>query len=225
MSKVFFQIGTNNGNDNFNQLCRTNNPDMIILVEPNPKHIASIQKLYSSFSNVHIINKAIFYTNDEEVKLYIPAKDGIYGQSSVQPGRTSGNSTYTDGHFSLLPMNDWGEKQNLCSFTAQSITFDAICDSLSITNIQYLQIDTEGFDSEIIKMINFDKYNIECIRYEKWGFDEECFTKHIDSNKSNPQELGKAGMEIVKQKLLKYNYTSRDIKDRDGNDIIATKSH
>jgi FkbM family methyltransferase len=213
--KVFFQIGTNNGNDQFRQICIQNKPDMIVLVEANSKHLNSIKDNYKDLLNVHIINKAIYYKDNDEVELFIPAKDGIYGE----PGENK--HTYTDGQFSLLPMNDWGDKKNMCSFKAQTITFDTICEQLNIKNIEYLQIDTEGFDSEIIKMIDLDKYNIKNIRYEKWGFPIERFTKY--NNNENINEYGVEGMKLIEQKLLKYNYQLRDINDRDGNDIIATK--
>jgi FkbM family methyltransferase len=224
MKTVFFQIGTNNGNDNFNQLCKVNKPDCIVLVEPNPAHISNIEKMYRNFTNVHIINRAIFYEDDQEVELFIPAKDGIYGQPGVQPNRKNGNLVYSDGQFSLLPMNDWGEKNNMCSFKASTITFNTICNNLNITDIQYLQIDTEGFDSEIIKMIDLDKINIQQIRYEKWNFDNSCFTEHTKFDKTDTTQLGSAGMDIVKNKLIQHNYILKDIKDRFGNDIMATKN-
>ena len=102
---------------------------------------------------------------------------------------------------------------------AKTITFDTICKKFNITNIDYLQIDTEGFDSEIISMINLNKYNIKKIRYEKWGFDKERFTKHND----NTKKLGKEGMKMVEEKLLKHGYVLNSIHDRYGNDIIAIK--
>lgn len=45
-------------------------------------------------------------------------------------------------------------------------------------DIVILQIDTEGFDTEIIKMIDLSKYTINRIRFEKWGFKTECFTDY-----------------------------------------------
>ena len=223
--KVFFQIGTNDGNDNFHDMCVSEKPDMIVLVEANTKHIPTIEKNYENIKNVHIINKAIYYNDNEMVELFLPAKDGVYGQRAVQPDRKQGNHLYTDGQFSLLPMNDWGEKTNMCIFKAQTITFDSICDNLGITDIEYLQIDTEGFDSEIIKMIDLDKFNIKKIRYEKWNFDTKCFTKHnTNDTMLKIDNLGINGMNMVVDKLNKYNYILRDIHDSDGNDIIATKN-
>ena len=34
---------------------------------------------------------------------------------------------YRHSHFSLLPMNDWGDKKNMEKIIAKSITFDEIC--------------------------------------------------------------------------------------------------
>jgi len=59
----------------------------------------------------------------------------------------------------------------MVKITANSIRFDTLCSILNISEIDYLQIDTEGFDSEIIDMIDFNTYTIHQLRYEAWGFD------------------------------------------------------
>ena len=212
MSKVFFQIGTNNGNDQFRSLVLKHMPDCIILVEPNENLIHEIKQNYSGIQNVYIYNNAIYYNNDEMLELYIPAKNGIMGT------RADNNITYGDGHFSLLPMNDWGSKSDMVKIQTKSITFDKICSIHGITNIEYLQIDTEGFDTEIIKMIDLSKYKINRIRFEKWGFKTECFTEY---HKEKANELGENGMTTAIKKLIQYNYEINDIEDADGNDIMA----
>jgi FkbM family methyltransferase len=212
MHRVFFQIGTNNGNDLFRELVIKENPDMVILVEPNEFLIDDIKKNYSNIKNVYIYNNAIYYDDDQIIELYIPAKNGIMGT------RADNGITYDDGHFTLLPMNDWGSKNDMVKISSTGITFDKICSIHGITNIDYLQIDTEGFDSEIIKMIDLSKYKINKIRFEKWGFKPECFT---DYNKDKANELGINGMNNAINKLKEHNYIINDIHDKDGNDIIA----
>jgi FkbM family methyltransferase len=213
MSTVFFQIGTNDGNDMFRELVIKNKPDCVILVEPNKDLIDEIRKNYNNIKNVYIYNNAVYYNNDEMVELCIPAKNGIMGTSA-----DNGHS-YSNAHFSLLPMNDWGNKNDMAKITAKGITFDKICSNHNITNIEYLQIDTEGFDTEIIKMIDLSKYKINKIRFEKWGFQTDCFTKF---NNEIAHELGINGMNNAIDKLKRYNYTLYEIRDSDGNDIIAT---
>jgi len=213
MEKIYFQIGVNDGNDKFKTKCLTDKPTKIILVEPNPLHEKSIKNNYKDFSNVYIFINAIYYNDDENVQLQIPAKYGIFGN----PGEN--NIIYNHSHLSLIPMNDWGNEENMFKVTAKSIKFDTICKKLNIDTIDYLQIDTEGFDYEIIKMIDLDKINIKELRYEKWNFDSSEFTNNFGSN----NEFGKTGMEIAKKKLEKYGYKLTDLKDESGEDIIATK--
>jgi FkbM family methyltransferase len=214
MTKVYFQIGTNNGNDRFRDLVLQNKPDLVILVEPNLNLLDEIKRNYNFTKNVYIYNNAVYYTNDEDITLYIPSKNGVWG------ARADNGLVYGDGHFSLVPMNDWGDKNDMVKISTKSITFDEICRRHNITNIEYLQIDTEGFDSEIIKMIDLTKYNIAQIRFEKWTFNPQCFTNY-NSDKSN--ELGMNGMTNSIIKLKQHNYQLRDISDVDGNDIIATR--
>ena len=208
---VFFQIGTNNGNDLFKKLVIQHKPDIVILVEPNGDLINQIKENYKNIKGVFIFNNAVYYNSNETVELYIPSKNGILGNIADNGIR------YHDVHFSLLPMNDWGKKEDMVKISAKTITFDDICKIHNITLIDYLQIDTEGFDSEIIKMIDFSKYTINKIRFEKWNFKPECFTDHTKI----ANELGSNGLDLVINKL-KGMYTLTDINDSDGYDIIAT---
>lgn len=212
MTNVFFQIGTNNGNDLFRELVKKTNPYVVILVEPNEKLINIIKENYSGIKNVYIYNNAIYYNDDEILELYIPSKNGVMGNCA------DNGIVYDDAHFSLIPMNDWGNKDDMVKITSKSITFDTICKIHGITDISYLQIDTEGFDSEIIKMIDLYKYKIHKIRFEKWSFESDCFT---DYHKKS-DDLGINGLNNSINKLIKHNYKITDINDIDGNDILAT---
>ena len=111
MDIVYFQIGTNMGNDLFREMVIKHKPDLVILVEPNKNLVNNIKRNYNNIENVHIYNNAIYYNNDEEVELVIPAKNG-----------------YTTAHFSLIPMNDWGDKKDMVKISSKSITFDKICE-------------------------------------------------------------------------------------------------
>jgi FkbM family methyltransferase len=212
--KVYVQIGTNNGNDLFRQKVLNEKPDMVVLVEPLPFLIPEIQQNYSGIQNVVIINKAIHYENNKKINLYKPCIGKIDGNISEN------GIIYGDGNYSLLPMNDWGSKENMKEVEATTINFNTLCDDLYINSIEYLQIDTEGFDTEIIKMIDFSRININIIRYEKWGFNTDCFTRHNDENAA---QLGKQGMMDVEIKLRSLGYSLQDIRDSDGDDILATK--
>ena len=74
---------------------------------------------------------------------------------------------------------------------SNSITFERLCEELNVKNIDFLQIDTEGFDSEIIKSINLKEIDISVIRYEKWFFGPQSFTRYHNENK---EKYGLNGM-------------------------------
>ena len=212
--KVYVQIGTNDGNDLFRSKVLKDRPDLVILVEPNAALKPLIEKNYKGIPNVHIYNKAVHYTNDATVELYIPAKNAVYGTTA------DNNITYSHQHFSLFPMNNWGSKNDMVKISAQTVTFDELCRLHTISQIHYLQIDTEGFDSEIIKMIDFTKYQIQQLRFEIWNFEAASFTQHHTTEVAST--LGINGLHAAIQKLQQHKYTLTKIHDRDGNDVLAT---
>lgn len=196
--EIYFQIGTWKGNDNFLKIVKEKIPTMVIIVEPNSSLIDEIKSNYDDIDNYYIYNNAVYYTNEEDVGLYIGALNNIYGIQSPN------GITYCDAHYSLVPMNDWGSKEHLIRMGAKSITFDEICQRHSIKEIEYLEMGTNGFDSEIINMIDFGKYKIKKILFENWNFNPECFKDH---NEDKWERLGKIGTKNAIDKLKASNYT------------------
>ena len=172
-NKILVQIGTNNGKDEFNNICKDSNPLKIILVEPNSLLNSEILANYNGVNNVFIENVAIMEANRGTVNLVIPA--AIRGRKSIN------GIKYKSSHFSLLPMDDWGNK--FVMLEAPSMSFNELCAKYSINNIHYLQIDTEGYDVEIIKTIDFEKISIDIICYERWDFGEDAFKRYGDKAK------------------------------------------
>jgi FkbM family methyltransferase len=214
--RVFFQIGTNDGNDEFLKRVKDGKPDMVILVEPNEQKLPEIKENYKGIPNVHIYMNAIYYRSGEEVELVVPAKNGEVGT------RADNGIVYLDVHFSLLPMNDWGEKSDMVKIKAKTITFDDICKNHNITHIEFLQIDTEGFDSEIIQMIDFETYKIDHLIFENWSFASDCFTRY---HSEKADSLGLSGQLKAIKKLQTYKYKIIEFKDEEGGrNFLATLS-
>jgi FkbM family methyltransferase len=212
--RIYIQIGTNDGNDLFRQMCmHSPRPTHIILIEPNTSLIPSIRHNYEGIDNVTIVNKAIYHTSGLHVELCIPAHQGRYGSQA------SNGCVYTHVNFSLVPMNDWGNTTDMVKIMAETITFDQLCSDYDMTEIEYLQIDTEGYDSEIIRMLDLSKYSIKRIRYEQWGFNPKEFSRLGEV----ASRLGSAGMDFVKDKLENAGYTLSPLCDSDGNDMLAVK--
>jgi FkbM family methyltransferase len=213
-NKVFVQIGTNNGQDTFNKVVKYSSPSKIILVEPNKEFNALINESYSSISNVFIENVAITDKSDELVKLVIPKKIIPFRKGHVKGKKTVNNVAYLDVNFTLLPMDDWGTEFE--SVEAKSMTFNDLCKKHNLTDIHLLMIDTEGYDCEIIKSIDFSKVKIDIIQYEKWNFPVSNFTRHGKKGK----QYGIAGMKYVAKILKKQGYKFEE----DEWNIIAIKN-
>lgn len=204
-NKVFVQIGTNDGFDEFNSIVRQYEPSLVILVEPNKLLNDRINYHYQGVNNYHIENLAITEENKGVVNLVMP-KD--------MPGynRSVNGIHYEDKGYSLLPMNDWGN--DFVTISAESMTFNDLCEKYGINDIHYLQIDTEGYDYEIIKAIYFNKVNIDIIKYENWGFDINCFTRH-----EKFEQYGINGLNTVTELLTNLGYELEKLSD----DTLAVK--
>jgi len=189
---VYIQIGTNHGNDDFRKRVFENNPDLVILVEPNKDLRESIKRSYKPLRSASIIRSvAITDRTGDIVKLHIP---------KLTNGVAENGYGYNTGNFSILPMDDWGE--DLTTIEAETLSFSDLCDMYGITDIDYLCIDTEGYDAEIIKTIDFSKYHIKELEYEFWGFGTDCYSRHGDK----APFYGISGMIEVEKLLVKLGY-------------------
>jgi len=206
-NKVMIQIGTNNGADEFNAMVKSSNPSKVILVEPNKSLNDKIIKNYTGIANVTIENVAITNKNEGIVKLVIP-KNII-----TSTGKHYQGINYIDVHYSLLPMDDWGNDFN--EIKAISMTFNELCKKYEITDIGYLQIDTEGYDVEIIKSIDFTNIHIDIVKYEDWSFPVENFTRYGDKAK----HYGINGMKEIDYLLTGLGY----VITKEKSDYIAVK--
>jgi FkbM family methyltransferase len=204
-NKVFVQIGTNNGNDEFNKFVRQYNPSKVILIEPNSKLNQQIELNYNGIE-VLIENYAITDTTKKE-KVKIVKPKNIYN------GRAKNGFYYSDAGYSLIPMDDWGDE--LDELEVPSISLNDLMKKHNVINIHYLQIDTEGYDSEIIKSIDFTTLNIDILKYENWIFSEDSFKRHGDDKKL----YGINGMDNAEKLLKDLGY----ILTTDNIDTVATK--
>ena len=195
-NKVWVQIGVKDGNDEFRDLVRKYCPSKIILVEPNKELLENIKNSYKGINNAVIVTLAITADEKDVVNLYRPA-------------RVINGIEYDPGKFSLIPMDDWGN--DFITMAVDSCTFNELCDFFGVSDINFLQIDTEGYDSEIIRSIDFDRIKIDVLKYEVWNHDSTCYKRH------GKNEYGKTGIEIVNKMLEKKGYKFQKV----AHDMIA----
>jgi FkbM family methyltransferase len=129
--------------------------DNIYLVEANKKNIFLLKKCWENFENVHIFNLAIAKNEHYEGrnKLY-------YSEESAPHYQTC--STDIEHVKKFHP-----EGCHIKSFTVESISLNKFIDrNIKTKNIDYLSIDLEGIDYDVIMNLNLAKYDIKNISIE-----------------------------------------------------------
>lgn len=165
---IVVQIGTNNGNDHVREFCLKNKPSKIILVEPFSIHYDEIKKNYNEIENVIIEMIAISPNNEKLATLFYSVMDGPVRGPNCSYQVTSMVADH-------LLKHDY-ELSDLRPFTCEAMTINELFIKHNLNKIDYLFLDIEGIDFEILEMINFSKFDIKNIQIE---------ILHIDRNKLN----------------------------------------
>lgn len=193
--KTFVQIGVFDGVDDFRQRVKDVKPDRVFLIEPNKDIIPVIEQNYKDIVGmgiqVIIENVAITDGKTSTTSLFLP--------KSIDNGRAQNGVYYANSNFSILPMDDWGT--NLIEIKSECISFNEFCFKWGIYHIDFLMIDTEGFDYIIINSIDFNQVVIKSIQYEKWPFGTNCFKRH-----GYNELFGEKGMVHTKKFLEDMGY-------------------
>ena len=153
--KNYIQIGSNIGNDLFQHMISQSTEKLnVILIEPNIDFLSDLSKNYNRLKEIHDINILPYGISLADEKIF---NMYIYPES---------------GHASLINRRT----HPLKPITTKKIittTFNSLCEQLSITNIELLFIDTEGFDYEILNSIDLSKIDINNIIFEYWAHEDD----------------------------------------------------
>lgn len=155
------QIGTNRANDDLSRylLSKHQSLGMAIFVEANPIHIEDIKNCYKQYPNIIIENIAIKKPDvaDNSLTMYYSTKDG--------PGYeiTSCDYDHVKKHVDLYQHLHGGEIQ---SFNIPCITLEQLFEKYNIHKLDWLLLDVEGIDADLILSFNWKKYDIKRIDFE-----------------------------------------------------------
>ncbi|WP_339698766.1 FkbM family methyltransferase [Algoriphagus aquimarinus] len=156
----FIQIGGNDGvsfDFLYSEVIKRDSYGLI--VEPSPKYFKELENNYIDFKNIFLLKKAIFKSNSI-VKLYEVNSNGL----KKIPDWGKGVGSIDKKNLTKNELSD----DDIDVIEVEGITFMDMLDNYpEFTSVNYLQIDTEGFDFEILKLIDFSKFQCDFIRYEK----------------------------------------------------------
>jgi len=151
--RTYIQIGANVGLDDFQKRLESLDERTVVhLIEANPNLIPTLKSNYSSLSETH------------EIHIHCL---GI----SIEEGKTTLNFYTDSGLSSLLHRNSYNHIQS--SIEIDCVTFDAFCAANDIVQIEYLTVDCEGMDYEILNSIDIDKIDIAEISFEVWPYEND----------------------------------------------------
>jgi len=147
----FIQIGAHVGNDEAFDIIKNYNIELGILIEPLPQLIPKLQEAYNHISNIIIENKAIAVDSSDSISFYVDTKDPITELSSMNKQ-----------HLLEHRVNE----QDIEEIKVQAETLESILDRYNIVELDYLFIDTEGFDCDILNSFDMSRYKIHNIIFE-----------------------------------------------------------
>lgn len=172
------QIGTNNGNDHVLQLCKRIKPSFVLLVEPFPIHVKSIEVNYIGIPHI-LETVAITCDSSSETELYYHLLDGPVGH----PNHKFDVASTIQDHLVKHEYN----KSELQKITVPALSINDLLKKHNLTRIDYLFIDAEGIDFDILKSLDM-QVHIEHIQIEHLHLDKEELYSFMNSSGYRPLE-------------------------------------
>lgn len=199
------QIGANKGDDELAKHIKKNYDklDFALFVEANPLHIEDLKKCYAGYENVFIENiavKPLSYERDT-LKLY------YYEDDAPLYAVTSCVKSHIEKHYGYFNYSE----DKLHQFEVPALTIDELFLKYNIQELDWLLLDVEGIDAELLLDTDWSKYNIQRIEYEKL---------HLGENK-NPIENIFKELGYVKTTSL-HHYDDAWIKSNGENKMNIT---
>jgi FkbM family methyltransferase len=147
----FLQIGVHVGNDEAFEIIKDHDIEMGILVEPLPHLIPYIKENYKDIKNIIIENKAIATNNTTEISFFYDTNDPITELSSMKKEHLLEHKI---------------KEEDIKEIKVETETLNSMMDRYGITELDYLFVDTEGFDYDILISFDMSKYKIKNIIFE-----------------------------------------------------------
>jgi len=149
------QIGSNNGNDPLYRYLQPYKSEIetLILVEPFKIHLDDLRECYKDFESVIIENVAVKTKSIPEEELTIHYYEGdapTYHVASIYP-------EHIYKHYGVVPLN---------SFTIPCVTIEEILNKHNLKEFDWLLIDVEGLDAELVLNFDWSSYKIKRVDVE-----------------------------------------------------------
>jgi FkbM family methyltransferase len=143
-----------------------------ILVEPVPHIFRKLVRNYDGFARLILENVAIAAEDGELPFYYLSEPDA--GEEARLPDWYDGIGSFSRDtlltHTKDIP--DLAER--LVTEKVPTLTFDSLCARHGVSEVDLLIVDTEGYDWEIVKSIDFARWRPQLVIYEHFHLSPEA---------------------------------------------------
>lgn len=148
-----------------------------VMVEPVPYVFRRLEQNYGNYERVRLVNAAIAEQDGVRSFYYLPESDDP-GLWEWYHALGSFREDVVRKHVNLIPDID----QRIERTEVRALSFDSLCEGAGLRHVDLIQIDTEGYDWEVIKGIDLDRYQPVLLMFEHLHLDErdkaDCY-RHL----------------------------------------------
>ena len=160
----FVQIGANDG-VKFDYLYEfvTFHQCKGLVVEPLKQYFSELEKNYRTFPDIKPVNVAIHKSDKEALVYHVdPSKLHLYSKNAA------GIGSFNPEHHKQIGV----KTTDVITESVPCMHLMELIQSEEFADIDLLQVDVEGYDAEVIKMLNFDQAKPNIIKYEHESLDK-----------------------------------------------------
>ena len=175
----------------------------ILLVEPVPHNISAIKENLKEFKNIHLEPVAVASVRETKDFFFVKATSINKLKKHWASGIGSFNKNHLLNHRTKRFLI---EEDDIDKIPIKTVKFEDLIEKYSITEIDKILIDIEGYEYEILKDMNLKKVQINSILFEY---------KHFDGYQKTGEKL-----EEILKKFEENNYKTSKV---DEENILAIK--
>lgn len=185
-------IGAHNGSATEELILKQKNN--VLLIEPVAYNLQLLKHKFNNLDNVFIENVAISDERSQK-KFYFVKENSIkkLGKKWASGLGSFKKNHILDHHRARFMINE----KDIEEINIKILVFNDLIEKYNINEIEYLFIDTEGHDYQIIKSIDFDRIKINKIKFEY---------KHLDNTFKFEERLFE-----LREMFSLLNYEESDI--------------
>lgn len=175
----------------------------ILLVEPVPHNISAIKENLKEFKNIHLEPVAVASVRETKDFFFVKATSINKLKKHWASGIGSFNKNHLLNHRTKRFLI---EEDDIDKIPIKTVKFEDLIEKYSITEIDKILIDIEGYEYEILKDMDLKKVRINSILFEY---------KHFDGYQKTGEKL-----EEILKKFEESNYKTSKV---DEENILAIK--